>query len=220
MQSSSSNVLQDQPRVEETEPLFPDWQLTIDSNAQWVAHYAINACTTAKLVVSTCKDNAWFKEYLSFESFVDATFVPKQFKVLGVGTVELPVQRGPDSDGILRLKDVLHIPNGYCNLVALPVANADGITLASSPDSEGNSKRRLVGPGNQTLAIIDRDRSAGFIKLSDPPVGPVVGPRDIKPHEYYDFDIKWSESERRRFEEDRASSVRRQQQQQQQQVST
>lgn len=70
MQSSSSNVLQDQPRVEETEPLFPDWQLTIDSNAQWVAHYAINACTTAKLVVSTCKDNAWFKEYLSFESLL------------------------------------------------------------------------------------------------------------------------------------------------------
>lgn len=83
-----------------------------------------------------------------------------------------------------------------------------------SPDTDGQNKGFLtvVGTGNQTLAILDRDRSPDIIKLSDPPIGPVVGPQVIGPYESYNFNITWLQPERDRFKLYRASLVRQQQQ--------
>lgn len=173
---------------------------------------------TTKFAISVCKDIAWFKEYIPFKSVVRAKNVAKLFRVLGVGTVELPVQREPNSHGILHLKDVLHIPEGYCNLVSVPFPTEDGSMSDLSPDTDGQNKGFLtvVGTCNQTLAILDRDRSPDIIKLSDPPIGPVVGPQVIGPYGSYDFDITWLLPERHRFELHRASLIEQQQQQQQQ----
>lgn len=86
-----------------------------------------------------------------------------------------------------------------------------------SPDTDRQNKGFLtvVGTANQTLAILDRDRSPDIIKLSDPPIGPVVGPQVIGPYGSYHFDITWLLPERHRFELHRASLIEQQQQQQQ-----
>ncbi|RYP24335.1 hypothetical protein DL765_000599 [Monosporascus sp. GIB2] len=165
----------------------------------------------AQFVSSACKDLGWFTDYIPFDSQAGS------LKVLGVGTVELPVQRepgrtsGPDAHGILRLTNVLHIPDAICNIIGWPFIRDHGCSLAMGKYRQ--SQGFLADAQGRKLAFFEKDRPLLIVKLSDPPVGPVVGPRTIQPDGGYMIHCFWPDSERRRFEEHRESLTRRQQQQ-------
>ncbi|RYP11685.1 hypothetical protein DL767_011006 [Monosporascus sp. MG133] len=170
----------------------------------------------AQLVPSACKDLGWFTDYIPFESEAGSMLAGDSMKVLGVGTVELPVQRepgrtsGPDAHGILRLTNVLHVPSAICNIIGSPLMrdNRCSVGFGGSRQSQGF----IADSQGRQLAFFEKDRPLFIVKLSDPPVGPVVGPRTIQPRGGYMIHCFWPDSERRRFEEYRASLSRQQQQ--------
>ncbi|KAM0450936.1 hypothetical protein ACHAO4_006328 [Trichoderma viride] len=120
----------------------------------------------------------------------------------GVGVVNLPVKRspnsrGPDAHHILRLTDVLYIPSSVCNIVGSPIFGiaphfSFGKTEKSmSSMSDANGKPvAYFSPGNKHLCL----------NLSGPPVGPRLRPSQSKPDVAYFLRITWSDSERARWE--------------------
>ncbi|RYP66737.1 hypothetical protein DL771_007617 [Monosporascus sp. 5C6A] len=138
------------------------------------------------------------------------------YEGLGVGTVELPVQRepgrtsGPDAHGILRLTNVLHIPDAICNVIGFPFVRDNHVSVGFGGSRQ--SQGFIADSQGRKLAFFEKDRPLCIVKLSDPPVGPVVGPRTIQSHGGYMIHCLWPDSERRRFEEYRESLARQQQQ--------
>ncbi|RYP93263.1 hypothetical protein DL770_000638 [Monosporascus sp. CRB-9-2] len=164
----------------------------------------------AQLIPSACKDLGWFTDYIPFDSEAGSV------KVLGVGTVELPVHRepgrtsGPDAHGILRLTNVLHIPSAICNIIGSPILRDDDCLIGVGELPQ--SRCFIADSQGRKLAFFEKDRPLFIVKPSDPPVGPVVGPRKIQSEGSYMIHCFWPDSERRRFEEYRESLARQQQQ--------
>ncbi|KAK1830429.1 hypothetical protein QBC39DRAFT_308985 [Podospora conica] len=90
----------------------PDWVWSLNSN------------------VHICNDLAWFVDYVPWRTYVEQHYPvmssdPLYHPVLGMGTVELPVQRaplrgGPGSEGTFRLHHVLYIPTFAFNVMGGP----------------------------------------------------------------------------------------------------
>ncbi|RYP45671.1 hypothetical protein DL768_008015 [Monosporascus sp. mg162] len=170
----------------------------------------------AQFIPSACKDLGWFTDYIPFDTHAGSMMAGDSLKVLGVGTVELPVQRepgrssGPDAHGILHLTNVLHIPSAICNIIGSPFIsdNHCSVVMSGSRQSLGF----IADSQGRSLAFFEKGRPLFIVKLSDPPVGPVVGQRAIQPGGGYMIHCLWPDSERRRFEEYRESLARQQQQ--------
>lgn len=114
-----------------------------------------------------------------------ATFVYDQnmnrLEVLGMGTVELPIERpktnGQRINGILRLRGVLHVPGAVCNVVSKSfLAQAHNVVAGTESTPEGPvSTLFRNGDGVRIASLISRENCLSgleFLKLSEPPVGP------------------------------------------------
>ncbi|KAL8388806.1 hypothetical protein RB595_008944 [Gaeumannomyces hyphopodioides] len=165
----------------ETPGLCPDWVLATGSN------------------VHVARDRAWFSTYTPFPTFVTSFISTNPIEAVGIGDVHLPVKlfpkrSGPDAHGTLHLRNVLHMPTGICNLVG-------GLNT-------GDYSRALLGGLEGCSAAIEAQdgRRLGYfvglpavLKLSGPPVGPVVGPSMLEPGKPYMLSVIWPDSERERW---------------------
>jgi hypothetical protein len=125
----------------------------------------------------------------------------KTVPVKGVGTVVLPVRKalhrtGSAGHGQLILQDVLHIPDSVCNVVGLPetfLSQYPIITL-------GGVQSSIQDANGRPIALFDESKRLSQIKLSGPPVGPVVGPSSMVGNCAYMINVRWSNEEWARWE--------------------
>ncbi|KAI0012061.1 hypothetical protein F4779DRAFT_615013 [Xylariaceae sp. FL0662B] len=87
--------------------------------------------------------------------------------VLGVGTVELPVKQqlgnGTEHNSILRLQDVLHIPQLKCNIIGQPLFVDHAVRVACLSDKKGEI---ISEQTRKQVAYFDVDSPMFQIKLS------------------------------------------------------
>ncbi|KAK4137912.1 hypothetical protein BT67DRAFT_439130 [Trichocladium antarcticum] len=174
----------------ETTGLCPDWVLSNNSTA----HVA--------------RDRAWFSTYTPFQTYATTFLSGGQLKVIGIGEVQLPVKlfpkrSGAAAHGTLHLRNVLHVPTAFCNIIGGPhTGDYDRTQLGGLGDS-GNDGAITAKDGRR-LGYFD-SRGLWVLKLSGPPVGPIVGSPVIKPGEHYMIHAFWPDSERARWAAAQAS---------------
>ncbi|KAK2760928.1 hypothetical protein FQN54_002170 [Arachnomyces sp. PD_36] len=159
-------------------PRCPDWVFLNNSN------------------VHVAKDREWFTDYTPFESYLGER--DDNIPVLGIGTVDLPVERSPDPSeqdpqSTLRLTNVLHAPSFLCNVLGGPILKHYAAMLGS-----GNpriSKGNIKDSQGQPVAYFEPGRPLFIVKLRGAP----VGPRVIEPGHGYALTAYWDESERQRW---------------------
>ena len=98
--------------------------------------------------------------------------------VVAIGTVELPVKRspsatGPRSHGMLRLRNVLHVPTLICNIIGSPIL--DEHTVHTGFDDK-ETKGTIKDKHGRNAAYFDARLKPYQVRLSGPPIGPRVGP--------------------------------------------
>lgn len=166
------------------EGLSPDWIFSNNSN------------------VHVCNDRKWFNELTTFPSNALGPFASEEVPVSGVGVVNLPVKRSPDSRGpdahhLLRLTDVLYMPSSVCNIVGSPIFEmAAQVRFGATENSMGG----LNDASGKPVAYFSPHSERNCLRLSEPPVGPRLGPSKFKPDTAYWLTIKWPASERARWE--------------------
>ncbi|KAL5366367.1 hypothetical protein BJX96DRAFT_31768 [Aspergillus floccosus] len=166
--------------------------------------------------VHVAKDRSWFgDDYIPFESFVQNMFggtVP----VIGIGSVDLPTKTsptktGPRSHGILRLKNVLHAPSLFCNIIGRPILDDYMVECGTPKDPSGSSGSVTRRYDGRTVAYFKPQIGQvrlWEVRLSGPPVGPRVGRSPFKASGHYALHAFWPDSERQRFA-DLQTSARR-----------
>ncbi|KAL6857290.1 hypothetical protein J3F83DRAFT_751104 [Trichoderma novae-zelandiae] len=185
------------------EGLSPDWVFSNNSN------------------VHACNDLNWFTEFTPFSSFaVSAVFTSSRCPVEGVGTVDLPVKRGPNLRGprahhVIRLTNVLYIPSSASNIVGWPIFQPDaaGYSMCSTISSSG----ALTDRDGKPVAYSPPGGKFFCLRLSGPPIGPRLAPSRLEPDGVYFLSIRWPEEERERWE---ARGRQAQADTQQRQIST
>ncbi|KAK3357840.1 hypothetical protein B0T25DRAFT_604914 [Lasiosphaeria hispida] len=169
-----------------TSGLCPDWIFSSDSNV----HVAV--------------DRAWFTSYTSFETYSTYLLAGGEGKAVGIGDVAIPVRvhpkrHGPRAHGTLRLHNVLHVPSADCNIFSGPAASGDvfnSVSLGNMPD--GTTGRISDGNGRR-LAYFREVCGLCALKLSGPPVGPVLAPSRLKKDRNYVIRAFWPDAERKRW---------------------
>jgi len=164
--------------------LCPDWVWSNNSN------------------VHVARDRAWFIDYTPFETVLGSYFIEMTLPVIGIGTVELQTKRspnrsGPDSYSTLYLKTVLHAPSAICNIIGGPIIEDYRITYNTPGGDSLGSINDLEG---RPVAYFDVRGPLYKVKLRGPP----VGPRALKDDGLYVINVRWSDSERQRWEAHRA----------------
>lgn len=150
---------------------------------------------------SVARDRGWFSRYTPFPTFVvDMHNVSNpQRQALGIGDVHLPVQlipgriNGfyPEAHGTLHLRDVLHVPSSYCNIIG------------SSDIGDYSKMVYRDGAWGEITAVDGRPlgyfvkRNLWVLKLSEPPFGPAVGPSVARM--IFIVNATWPDSERERW---------------------
>ena len=132
-----------------------------------------------------------------------------QMKVLGIGTVELPVKRsptarGPRSHGVLRLHNVLHVPTLICNIIGNSIQ--DEYTVHEDFDNEC-TRGTIKDKHGRSAAYFDPRLSPFQVRLSGPPIGPRVGPAPFEMSKVHVMYALWADSERKKWEDLRASKA-------------
>jgi hypothetical protein len=122
-------------------------------------------------------------------------------RVVGIGTVELPVKRSPratglGAHGILRLHNVLHIPALICNVIGRPIDKEYLVCLAPvSPNHRGT----ISDKQGTKFAYFDPCAKLCQVRLSGPPIGPRVGPKPFDPSKAFFINVVWPDSEREKW---------------------
>jgi hypothetical protein len=154
--------------------------------------------------ISVAKDRSWFShDYVPIDSFA-TTREGGKIKVIGIGTVRLPVkisptQTGSSSHGILPLKRVLHAPNIFCNLIGNPIDDCYRISCSSDSHAAGyitdtsGKPAAYFQPFSPLVPLFE-------VRLSGLPIGPQVGPTPFKPSGLYMLHVIWPSEERKRVE--------------------
>jgi hypothetical protein len=158
-------------------------------------------------MISVAKDRGWFKTYTPFTSTVDASpFVgPSQhLSVLGVGTVEIPTKRSPNTSGVvshgtLLLHEVLHVPDALCNSIGQPLMSTDEYT----PTIYAGTKSRgtIKDIHGKIVAYFDPQSPLLAIKVRHLPSGPMLGPHALKKDRIYVLGCEWAAAEKRKWQE-------------------
>lgn len=160
------------------------------------------------------KDRFWFgDDYTPFDSQVHEAFSTLAdgsgpgLAVLGIGTVDLPVKRdpegsGPEAHGFLRLRNVLHCPGSLCNIIGQPI-------FEDYPYIKWGFKRHSKGTihdkQDRVVAFFRPDSRLFQVCLSNPPIGPQVGPTPFEKSSAYVIGVRWSDGEQVRWEASRAA---------------
>ena len=158
-------------------PVSPDWVFSSGSN------------------VSVAKDRGWFTSYTPFTSQLSSV-VGAGVAVVGIGNVEIPVELGSNQDGrqhgTIRISDVLHAPDGICNILG----NGDFTDLYNVRFGS----RSVTDRDGRTAAYLDDSKTLFCLKLSAPPVGPITTPSLFlkgRPNpDHFIINADWPDSER------------------------
>ncbi|SPQ21564.1 50f88162-c8b7-49a5-a983-7e5aa8e5a23a [Thermothielavioides terrestris] len=163
----------------------PDWLISNTSN------------------VHVARDRVWFSTYTPFATYIGEAYGASRLDVVGIGDVEIPVKlypkrSGPRSHGILRLRNVLHAPTAFCNIVG---STSTGDYAGMQLGGMGKNFRdgQLMDAEGRRIAYIHAPGPVWVLKLSGPPVGPVVGESVFKQDEGYMINAIWPDSERSRW---------------------
>ncbi|EPS39505.1 hypothetical protein H072_6672 [Dactylellina haptotyla CBS 200.50] len=93
--------------------------------------------------VHAAKHREWFKTYIPFEATS-----PENLKIVGAGTVELPVVTNKGC-AIITLRNVVHAPSAICNIVGMDLMEVFGGQLG------GGSGKVYLDEKMETWAYID-----------------------------------------------------------------
>ncbi|CEJ54184.1 hypothetical protein PMG11_00505 [Penicillium brasilianum] len=156
--------------------------------------------------VHVARDRSWFTdEYTPFETFFeDDSFVTTQVKVIGVGSVNLPVKSfpyddGPEAHGVLRLENVLHAPSAICNMIGDVHTKNFAVSDLSFRSDDGLCGSIYDESARHPVAWLVKRRFLEVL-LSEPPLGPKVGPSPFDPDVAYVLRAIWPLEEQRKFE--------------------
>ncbi|KAI0187971.1 hypothetical protein EV127DRAFT_482877 [Xylaria flabelliformis] len=176
-------------------PLSPRGALSTDQGSKLEPIWFWSGESTAH----ACTDRAFFNEYTKFVSKVLFWSLGgyHELSVHGIGTVKLAIKNRPGvSDGtpqrILRLVDVLHVPDLPVNVIAAQPAIGAWISPKINSyiyDNEKNlvayfpfSQNRLLGePGDSARHLLETSEQSPRSLIEpcvrlDRPIGPVVEP--------------------------------------------
>ncbi|OAR01013.1 hypothetical protein LLEC1_02166 [Akanthomyces lecanii] len=150
---------------------------------------------------SRAKDKSWFgADYQAIKSSLGPQGVSSSLHdaVLGIGTVEILVKRRPDArgvqgHGVLRLRNVLHVPSCICNVIGAPVSKDYVLRPATGGICEISDKQ---GKAAGYFYKLDLPGQLLQLRLSGPPVGPRVGPSPFKSQHMYKICAWWHEDHR------------------------
>ncbi|TWU75826.1 hypothetical protein ED733_004816 [Metarhizium rileyi] len=156
---------------------------------------------------SVARDREWFQDdYTPFPSHLYCAG-KRLSDAVGVGTVCLPVKTsctstGPSSHGILRLSNVLHMPDAVVNIIGnlisddfyLDVCAPTAKVAARLLDRQRGKTAALLTPGSGPMCDMQ------LVKLSGHPVGPRVGPHLLTLQPGFNFlCINWPLAEQERY---------------------
>lgn len=117
----------------------------------------------------------------------------------------MPAQTGPKSHRIFRLKNVLHVPRAFCNIIGNHILRGYGIRELFSKDPSDNPSCIISVSDGRPLAYyfksINTSGPADLweIQLSKPPIGLEVGPSPFRQSEVYLLNASWPDSEREKI---------------------
>ena len=147
---------------------------------------------------SVAKDLTWFgNDYIAFISVL-----ANGLRVEGIGTVDLLTKRsmvptlGLDKHTVLRLANVLHVPEAACNILGLPIAYQ--YNLDTNPADP--SKWSIWDQQGRPLAYFRNvtTNRLPVLRLSEPPRGPRVGPSLLSTLSY-SIEAVWPVTEMHRW---------------------
>ncbi|KAK7733103.1 hypothetical protein SLS53_008291 [Cytospora paraplurivora] len=155
---------------------------------------------------SACRDRGWFTEYTPFQSITENIFLSSPGQdVEGLGTVELRVERSPDSGDytVLRLTSVLHTPSLLSNVIGQPIVERYRIVTGGGGGAEG------IYDGEERIAYFDPGTTGRLRqpRVCGPPVGPPLGPSTLDGLQHFVVGVRWPEEERERWEAFQARPV-------------
>ncbi|PKY03795.1 hypothetical protein P168DRAFT_305119 [Aspergillus campestris IBT 28561] len=150
------------------------------------------------------KDRCWFTDdYTPFVSYIEDGML-QNLKSIGFGSVDIPTKtaptrRGPSSHGTLHLEDVLHVPAAFCNIIGEPIVGKYIIGMEFSKNRAGSITSHPDGRAVAYFKPLTPHTPLPELRLTGPPIGPVVGPSPFDPSERPNVLARWPESERQRF---------------------
>jgi hypothetical protein len=160
------------------------------------------------MIISVSKDRGWFKTFTPFTSKLDpspfyTTNGPKHLPVLGIGTVEIPTKRSPNtsgssSHGSLLLHEVLYAPGFLCNVIGQPLLFTDGYSVSTSCGSK--SRGTIKDSQGKNAAYFDPKSPLYAIKVRRTPNGPTLGAHALKKDRTYMLSCQWDTAEQREWQ--------------------
>ncbi len=153
-------------------------------------------------ISSVARDRGWFSTYTPFQTFVTDLF-GNRIEALGVGDVRLPVKlfpkrSGSSAHGTMHLRTVLHVLISVCKILGSPEHDEYAGMRLSGVGDDGKDGELIAEDGRRVGYLVKR--RFFVLKLSGPPVGPVVGPSPLDLSVQSFFHAFWPDSERRRCE--------------------
>jgi hypothetical protein len=123
----------------------------------------------------------------------------QSLKVLGIGTVKIPVKATPKSTvtTYLELKNVLHVPDAGCNAIGQPIfENGNEVYVCCEDDSMGS----ISNSNREQLAYFHPNRPL-FVLAAEAPKDKQFGPAVIVEGAHWLLSCSWDEKEVKRWEE-------------------
>ncbi len=140
---------------------------------------------------------------MPFQTICD-TEEPERLECIGIGDVLIPVHLFPErtgrqAHGMLHLRNVLHSPASICNLIGgLGTDDYDKLNLGGLGRKRHDAE--ITKENGRWFGYFVRGRF-WTLKLSEPPIGPELGPSDLRAKTSWDSHIKafWTEEGRREW---------------------
>lgn len=133
----------------------------------------------------------------------------QEHAVVGVGDIELPTQTSPkktgrSSHGVLRLKNVLHVPTIFCNIIGQPI-ETEYVQYELPMHVAGSFSGPVAYIANRSdgsIVAYSQTLVQGAclceVQISPPPTGPKVGSSPFNSNGIHVIRAFWSNSEQER----------------------